>query len=238
MHTGLNTFGVSSTTRRTISSSYPKTLREGETRKLIGTIRQQPGFERFLSGPSETELKGLAGPDSIVVFNVPELRSDAFLITNRDIRCLQLPELTYEILEEYTKKFLNVMSKISSVRHRAAARQEMHKILEWLSDVAVGPILDELGLTQKPSDHDVFPRVWWVGIRLLKIFPIHAAGYHELAKSRIKMQAKSRSRSLKLYICGCWEETIVNWIPAVRQKRLAFSFPVFHSFSHLILAID
>ena len=55
----------------------------------------------------------------------------------------------------------------------------MNVILEWLWDVAVKPVLDELGLTQMPSLAEGWPRLWWVGSGLLNILPIHAAGYHD-----------------------------------------------------------
>ena len=55
----------------------------------------------------------------------------------------------------------------------------MKVILEWLWDVAVKPVLDELGFTQIPQLDEVWPRVWWVGSGLLNILPIHASGYHD-----------------------------------------------------------
>ena len=57
--------------------------------------------------------------------------------------------------------------------------REMNAILEWLWDVAVKPVLDELGFTQTPSYDETWPRVWWVGSGLLNILPIHASGYHD-----------------------------------------------------------
>ena len=62
--------------------------------------------------------------------------------------------------------------------------REVNTGLEWLWDVAVSPVLDELGFTQMPSDGEAWPRVWWVGSGLLNILPIHASGYHD--SSRLK----------------------------------------------------
>ena len=58
-------------------------------------------------------------------------------------------------------------------------KHELNAVLEWLWDVAVKPVLDELGFTQMPSHDEAWPRVWWVGSGLLNILPIHAAGYHD-----------------------------------------------------------
>jgi CHAT domain-containing protein len=56
--------------------------------------------------------------------------------------------------------------------------------LEWLWDVAVEPVLDELGFTKMPTVSEVWPRVWWVGSGLLNILPIHASGYHDSTPSK------------------------------------------------------
>lgn len=50
-------------------------------------------------------------------------------------------------------------------------------MLEWLWDVAVRPILDELGLLGPPSSND-WPRIWWIPTGQLSLLPLHAAGRH------------------------------------------------------------
>lgn len=72
------------------------------------------------------------------------------------------------------------MQHIRLYRH---AMHEMKAVLEWLWDVAVSPVLDELGFIQVP-DGEAWPRVWWVGSGLLGILPIHAAGYHDSPLSK------------------------------------------------------
>lgn len=143
----------------------------------LGTIRQLDGHERFLLGPSESEIKRLAETGPIVVFNVSEIRSDAFLVSE-DIRSLPLPLLKYEDLKAYATLFLNATSTVSP-RDYANAKSQMNKVLEWLWDVAVHPVLDQLGFTETPGHNETWPRVWWVGSGLLNLLPIHAAGYHE-----------------------------------------------------------
>jgi CHAT domain-containing protein len=48
-----------------------------------------------------------------------------------------------------------------------------------LWDVAVGPVLEELGFTSTPKAGDSWPRVWWASGGMFSIFPLHAAGYHQ-----------------------------------------------------------
>lgn len=47
----------------------------------------------------------------------------------------------------------------------------------------MGPVLEELGFTQEPSEKAI-PRVWWVGSGFLNILPIHAAGYHDFVSTQ------------------------------------------------------
>lgn len=61
---------------------------------LMQSIRPLKGFENFLRGPSELELRQAAKSNPIVVFNVSDIRSDAIIITADAIRSVHLPVLT------------------------------------------------------------------------------------------------------------------------------------------------
>ena len=73
---------------------------------LLQYIRSLQGFENFLQGPSESELHSLAEDGPIVVFNVSDIRSDAFLITTDEIRSVHLPLLTSDSAEGFRQTFL------------------------------------------------------------------------------------------------------------------------------------
>ena len=64
-----------------------------EFETTIASIRRLDGFQTFLLGPTESEIMTLAHHGSIVIFNVSEIRSDAFLVTSNAIRSLHLPLL-------------------------------------------------------------------------------------------------------------------------------------------------
>ena len=145
---------------------------------LLQHIRSLEGFENFLQGPSESELRSLAGSGAIVVFNVSDIRSDAFLIMTDEIRAVPLPVLTSSSLEDYVKRFLNAINERDITRSRYA-RREMNDVLGWLWEIAVKPVLQELGFHQMIPHDGTWPRVCWVGNGLLSILPIHAAGYHD-----------------------------------------------------------
>ena len=144
---------------------------------LLRFIRSLPGFEAYLRGPSASEMQSLADRGPIVVFNVSDIRSDAFLITTDGIHSLRLPLLTFESLLNSAIHFLNAINN-RSLKHYRYANDELNAVLEWLWDAAVKPVLNELGFIEMPPHDKAWPRVWWVGSGLLSILPIHAAGYH------------------------------------------------------------
>src|SRR5437588_796067 len=67
--------------------------------RLLTDIRRLAGFEKFLLALSECEMKQLATFGPIVVFNVSDIWSDAFIITTNDICCIPLPLLRKTDLE-------------------------------------------------------------------------------------------------------------------------------------------
>jgi tetratricopeptide (TPR) repeat protein/CHAT domain-containing protein len=129
--------------------------------QLIAEIRALPGFSNFLSPPNTDELMAAADQGPIVIVNISPCRCDAFLIERHQIRLLELPDLRQGELKKKAKQ--------GSVG--------LASTLQWLWDVAVGPILDELGFKQPPSDNN-WPHVWWIPTGALSHFPLHAAGYH------------------------------------------------------------
>lgn len=149
---------------------------------VLYTIRQQPGFDRFLLGLSQLEWEALPKGGTIVVFNVSKRRSDAFIVHNGEIRCLQLCSLTPTELIRHANRFTEAIDLMS--KNYREGYLKMKEVLEWLWDTITSPILDSLGFTQSPHETEVWPRVWWIGSGLLSILPIHAAGYHASTSKR------------------------------------------------------
>lgn len=144
---------------------------------LLDSIRSLEGFERFLLAPSVSELKALAIPGPIIVFNVSDLRSDVFVVTKSEIRSHRLTNLNAVALKGQAQRLLECIKMRKSCY--AIAMDKISKLLEWLWDVAVDEILDGIGFKETPLPGAEWPRVWWIGSGLLNLFPIHAAGYHE-----------------------------------------------------------
>jgi len=71
----------------------------------------------------------------------------------------------------------NVFSSHTILTYRRDTAS-LRRTLEWLWNVAVEPVLTELGFTETPLHDDKWPHIWWVPVGRLSILPIHAAGYH------------------------------------------------------------
>src|SRR5204863_1507558 len=111
------------------------------------------GFDRFLLGPSEIQLKSLASDDHIIVFNISPIRNDAFVVTKETICLIRLHRLTQTDIEYNTYCF-TVAAKRESLKQCYEARQDLSKVLEWLWDSTVGPILEDSGIVGSPSEHE------------------------------------------------------------------------------------
>ena len=150
-----------------------------ELDELEAEIRGKDGFSRFQLPPSSADFTTLArsigGP--IVAFSVSELRSDAIIVTQAEIKALPLPELEYEALKEKS----DILSKgvMKGLKKTMPDRLNKFKgVLLWLWKAAVKPVLQELNLIQDVSKYhgEPLPRIWWISNGRMGMMPIHAAG--------------------------------------------------------------
>jgi hypothetical protein len=192
---------------------------------LMAEIRAKDGFENFLQGPSKSELLSLAEGGPIVVFNVSDLRSDTFLINDREIRFVQLPLLTSDSVDAMAGRFLRAIHN-KSLRLYNDSKQEVDAVLKWLWDAGVCPILGQLGLTQIPHDGPR-PRVWWVGNGLLNILPIHASGYHDSSPPKTALDFVISSYASTVKSLAYSRERNANKSEEIRQRRaILIAMPV------------
>ncbi|MCJ1262084.1 hypothetical protein MMC22_001954 [Lobaria immixta] len=68
-------------------------------------------------------------------------------------------------------------SKITYVKNTPA------ESMCWLWNVAVQPVLEELGLLWRDEPPSTLPCVWWVSGDLMALLPLHAAGEHRLGST-------------------------------------------------------
>ena len=152
---------------------------------VIQRIREEADFKSFLLEPSERDVTTLASIGPIVIFNVSDLRSDAILVTEQGVICQPLPMLRISDLSEKAISMRTSLDRLT-LATRMEAKRAVKRTLEWLWDVAIGPVLSRLGLDQPPRGN-TWPRIWWVANGLLNTLPLHAAGYHEPGSTRNAM---------------------------------------------------
>ncbi|KAL1613530.1 hypothetical protein SLS54_010538 [Diplodia seriata] len=168
-------------TQMAISQSYRGDVvrhRQELTERLTsleGQIRELPGLSRFQLPASGDDLKELALKGPLVNFNVTSFRSDAFIVTSQSIVVIPLPNLHENDLEENVQKIIgrSRLTKCTLVE-RSTSNKHLAKILVWLWEVAVKPVMDHLGLTGTSTSD--LPRLWWVTSGLMGLMPLHAAG--------------------------------------------------------------
>ncbi|KAF4953223.1 hypothetical protein FGADI_6198 [Fusarium gaditjirri] len=124
-------------------------------------LRKLPGYEDFMLSHTEDEIYRASERGPIVVINVSRIRCDALLVSDNQVRALELPSITLEELERKVKPWILAASQT----------------LEWLWDTIMSPILNTLGFTAHPSAKK-WPHVWWIPTGPLVQLPLHAAGYH------------------------------------------------------------
>lgn len=152
-----------------------------EVETVLGRIRQLPGFEGFRLPPSFDELTAMAVDGAIIVVNTSQYRSDAVIVTKTTIKSITHPKLVFKEAIDWMKMLAQLpRGKRSTYRSRNA---DMERLLIWLWDVIVEPVLGELGLS-RVKEESRLPRVWWIGVGPLARAPFHAAGDHSSGSIR------------------------------------------------------
>lgn len=152
--------------------------------RLLDEIRSKSGFAGFLRPPPESEFMAAMGSSGsyTIVINATSLRSDAIVISNRRIYNLHLSRLVHKQVVEEAAKYLDVLEQ-DSLLTRSKTNEILRSNLKWLWECALKPILVHLQLDRSAL---TLPRIWWMPIGMLSIFPFHAAGaYDERPRSSV-----------------------------------------------------
>jgi hypothetical protein len=191
----------------TVSSRQHCVAEQFET--ILNEIRALPGFDKFLLKFSDQEITALAVHGPIVAFNVHS-QSYAFLVTKTEVQSICLPALKPEDLKKHATEFHEALSTLN-IRTYHEAKKVVKRVLGWMWDVAVAPVLHQFGFRDAVADSDDWPHIWWIPTGWLSLLPIHAAGYHEENSARnvlsrvvssyistVKSLAYARDRAEKL----------------------------------------
>ncbi|KAF8250274.1 hypothetical protein K440DRAFT_659708 [Wilcoxina mikolae CBS 423.85] len=104
--------------------------------------------------------------------------------TSTGIIALELPKLRYADISESMDRLSHTSYKSRGLNLKAYAEgnKEMKKILLWLWDSAVEPVLERLCLNGSESTN--LSHIWWIGVGALSKAPFHAAGDHSRGSTR------------------------------------------------------
>ena len=123
-----------------------------ELEEVEDEIRSKEDFKNFQKPLASTEFVELAQLTPVVVINVTQLRSDAFLVTLAGVRSILLPDFSQR---ELMKKLETVFGKESVTMGLPSTRSERNARLRdwlgWLWDSAVRQILVDLELIAPPT---------------------------------------------------------------------------------------
>jgi hypothetical protein len=117
-------------------------LAKEKLENLTAEIRKQSGFEYFLLPPSEEEIRAAAKDGMIVVIIASHYNGNAIIVDQYQIRCLHIDHVDSDEIEQ---KLLE-------------GHLGSRKILEWLWDAIMNPILKDLGFTE-PLSNEKWPQV-------------------------------------------------------------------------------
>ncbi|MFB7253714.1 CHAT domain-containing tetratricopeptide repeat protein [Streptomyces nojiriensis] len=154
-----------------------------ELEAVLARIRACEGFTAFGLPPTLDDLLAEAAHGPVVTFNVSRYRSDALLLTRDGVTSCPLPRLTEEAVIGQVNTFYRALAgTMASDGDRISAQQSLCRVLEWLWEAAVEPVLSALGdaLPAAGPDQDgkPLPRLWWAPGGILGLLPLHAAGFH------------------------------------------------------------
>ncbi|KIJ64289.1 hypothetical protein HYDPIDRAFT_28729 [Hydnomerulius pinastri MD-312] len=147
----------------TTEKQYWKAKRRWED--VVGKIREQDGFSRFLLPPLFCDLQEAAREGPVIIVNASQYTCDALIILHSRSPIHVPLSLTFRAASTLCATFSNAIK-------RAAYDSNDRGIivaLRSLWDNVVGPILRSLA-TVHPSS-----RIWWCPTSLFTTLPLHAA---------------------------------------------------------------
>ncbi|WP_061295505.1 CHAT domain-containing protein [Herbidospora cretacea] len=141
-------------------------------RELLAEIREQAGFEDFLSLPSATDLTSAARNGPLVAVNLSALRCDALVLdASGKVRAVPLPPLGAGELAHSLREFERARGQGDVER----ACTTLDRLLTLLGERVAGPVLTALGHTGPPPADGPWPQVQWMPTGPLAFLPLHAA---------------------------------------------------------------
>ena len=161
----------------------------GHLEKLLSTIRNLPGHDKFLLPPAEDHLLHLASSGPIVILNSSFMatRADAIIVTSKSIKSVYLEQATRRGFYQPSREAIDAGSDADEfaletgvfkggLRTRAKRNSRMKYLLKYSWETFLEPVCSFLEAeVNHNSDH--LPHVCWIRFGLpFNQIPIHAIG--------------------------------------------------------------
>jgi tetratricopeptide (TPR) repeat protein len=136
--------------------------------ELLARIRREPGFDRFLRPPRLTDLRQAVTGGAAVLVADGEHGGHAVVVTaDTEPVLVPLPELTTTAAIHHAAAMLDATHS-SGLTATLSAQRVLPEVLGWLWDAVTEPVLGAVAQAR--------PRIWWLPLGVLGLFPLHAAG--------------------------------------------------------------
>ncbi|KAF5979220.1 TPR domain-containing protein [Fusarium bulbicola] len=175
-----------------LGDEYPSVFTDRTSRRLedVGSatnIKEQLKTDYgFDVNPRLTEncIVEIASTSPIVAFVLTEFRSSALIATGSGIQVLELPDLgLHDCAEYYATMQMPVKDALRSLEFEnlVEVNENLKKLLVWLWDVTVLPVLEHLGYytSEAPLPTKELTRIHWLTSNIMGLLPLHAAGHHD-----------------------------------------------------------
>lgn len=141
------------------------------------------------------QLRQAVPSGTMVIINESPIRCDAIVVRGGEVGNVRLNNLSSHDITAWNE----ALKKIRDGKETEISRPRQQQILESLWDTIACPILDALGLKEKPVRTKEWPRLWWVLTGQLCQLPIHAAGKpnHNFSESVMNRVISSYSPSIR-----------------------------------------
>ena len=143
---------------------------------LLRTLESLSKSQEFMRTFDAGDYMFLAKDGPIITLIATEIRSDAIVVTESAVRAVSLENLLYKDAVEMREDLRHHLV-LSEQRPRMLGRATrcLQRVLQWLWDVIVKPIIDVLDLPGDVAEEEL-PRLRWICCGVLSHFPVHAAG--------------------------------------------------------------
>lgn len=142
----------------------------GSLAKCINEIRQLPGYDQFLLPQSSEQLMKLAAGGPLVIVNVTDFRSDAFIVSESSIKSIGLSNMTAAWVRNSKVVHDTSLDLLTRTRRHKECLMEL-----WSR--CVETVLQNVSIRKGPNGKPL-TRIWWVGTGEATSLPFHAAGDH------------------------------------------------------------